>query len=264
MNVTRDVMNDLLPMYFSGEASEDTRTLVEEYFRENPEFERMARGSARSLEMLQTTVTVAPEAKKEKRDLESVHKAVWRHKLHFGLALFFTLVPLAFVYSKGHLAWMMVRNEPWEAAVYWLAATLFWVLYFVRPRHRTGLLMISIFLTVVPLLTLHGLWGAESHVKDYLSLLWGAVFFWCIAAVLVVLYFARARRRTTVLSLAIFTTAFPIPFWVYSILTGTPNILSREHSALWAIAAVMWVQYFWLRRKAKAKANANVDDEECY
>ena len=29
MNVTREVMTDLLPVYFSGEASEDTKQLVE-------------------------------------------------------------------------------------------------------------------------------------------------------------------------------------------------------------------------------------------
>jgi heme/copper-type cytochrome/quinol oxidase subunit 4 len=262
MNVTRNVMNDLLPVYFSGEASADTRTLVEEYFRENPEFERMARGSARSLEMLQSAVAVAPEAKKEKRDLESVHKAVWRHKLHFGLALFFTFAPLAFVYSKGHLEWMMVRNQPWGAAIYWLAAAMFWILYIARPRQRTASLVAAIFFVIMPVLILHGTRGAQSHVKDYLTVLIWAVFFWCMAAILVAQYFARARRRTSVLTFAIFATAFPIPFWVYSILTSTPTILSSEHLMVWVIAAVMWIQYFWLRRKAKA--NANADEEECY
>jgi hypothetical protein len=259
MKVTREVMKDLLPLYFSGEASADTRTLVEEYFRENPEFEREARGSARSLEMLQTTVTVAPEAKKEKRDLESVHKAAWRHKVSFGLALFFTLVPLAFVYNKGHFVWIMVRNAPWDAGVYWLTAALFWLLYFIRPRHRTGLLMTAIFFAVTPLFILHGSWGAESDVSGYLGLLWLAVFLWCLATILVVLSFARARRRTCLLTLAISVTAFLIPFAMYSILTGTPNILSGAQAPLWVAAAAVWIQYFRLRRKAKA----NADEGEC-
>lgn len=257
MSVTRDVVTDLLPVYFSGEASEDTRQLVENYFHENPEFERVARKAATPLESLRAAKAIAPEAAKEKRDLESVHKAVWRHKLHFGLALVFTLVPLAFVYSKGHFVWIMVRNAPWDAGVYWLAAALFWALYLARPRHRTGLLMTAIFFAVTPLLTLHGSWGAESHVKNYLGLLWWAVFLWCMAAIFVVMYFAGARRRTAVLTLAIFTTAFPIPFLVYSLLTGTPDILRTEQAPLWGIAAVMWFQYFRLRRKA------NAGEEEC-
>jgi len=43
MNVTRDVIYDLLPAYFSGDASPDTQALVEEFFVTDPEFGRMAR-----------------------------------------------------------------------------------------------------------------------------------------------------------------------------------------------------------------------------
>ena len=42
MKVTRDVIYDLLPAYFAGDASADTRALVEAYFQTDPEFGRMA------------------------------------------------------------------------------------------------------------------------------------------------------------------------------------------------------------------------------
>jgi len=42
MNVTRDVVYDLLPSYFAGDASADTRLLVDEFFARDPEFGRMA------------------------------------------------------------------------------------------------------------------------------------------------------------------------------------------------------------------------------
>ncbi len=42
MNVTRNVVYDLLPSYFAGDASADTRLLVDEYFARDPEFGRMA------------------------------------------------------------------------------------------------------------------------------------------------------------------------------------------------------------------------------
>jgi hypothetical protein len=42
MKVTRDVIYDLLPSYFSGDASQDTQTLVEAFFLTDPEFGRMA------------------------------------------------------------------------------------------------------------------------------------------------------------------------------------------------------------------------------
>ena len=41
MNVTRDVIYDLLPGYFSGDLSPDTRVLVDEFLAQDPEFRRM-------------------------------------------------------------------------------------------------------------------------------------------------------------------------------------------------------------------------------
>jgi len=41
MKVTRDVVYDLLPGYFSGDVSPDTRALVDEFLEQDPEFRRM-------------------------------------------------------------------------------------------------------------------------------------------------------------------------------------------------------------------------------
>lgn len=42
MHVTRDVIYDLLPAYFAGDVSDDTRALIEAFFATDPEFGRMA------------------------------------------------------------------------------------------------------------------------------------------------------------------------------------------------------------------------------
>ena len=42
MTVTRNVIYDLLPAYFAGEVSADTRTLVDEFLESDPELRRMA------------------------------------------------------------------------------------------------------------------------------------------------------------------------------------------------------------------------------
>jgi anti-sigma factor RsiW len=42
MKVTRDVVYDLLPAYFAGELSADSKTLVDDFFASDPEFARMA------------------------------------------------------------------------------------------------------------------------------------------------------------------------------------------------------------------------------
>ena len=36
MNVTKDIISDLIPLYAANECSADTRALVEEYLRGNP------------------------------------------------------------------------------------------------------------------------------------------------------------------------------------------------------------------------------------
>lgn len=41
MKITRDVIYDLLPGYFAGEVSADTRTLIDEFLTTDPEFSRM-------------------------------------------------------------------------------------------------------------------------------------------------------------------------------------------------------------------------------
>jgi hypothetical protein len=43
MKVTRDVILDLWPVYEAGEASAETRALVEEYLQQDPEFARLVR-----------------------------------------------------------------------------------------------------------------------------------------------------------------------------------------------------------------------------
>ena len=40
-NVSRDVVSDLWPLYRSGEASADTKRLVERFLAEDPEFARL-------------------------------------------------------------------------------------------------------------------------------------------------------------------------------------------------------------------------------
>lgn len=42
MTITREVIYDLLPGYFAGDVSDDTRRLVDEFLASDPEFQRLA------------------------------------------------------------------------------------------------------------------------------------------------------------------------------------------------------------------------------
>src|SRR5262245_38765619 len=59
MNITRDIITDLWPLYVAGEASTDTRGLVEEFLRQDPEFFRLLQDS-REVDLLKTAVPSLP------------------------------------------------------------------------------------------------------------------------------------------------------------------------------------------------------------
>ena len=194
MNVTRDVMTDLLPVYLSGEASEDTRRLMEDYFHENPDFERIARRAATPLETLRAASPVAPEAEREKHDLQWVREELFRRRLMFGLALVFTVAPLFPVYSKGHLDWTTIRSAPWLAVSFWSFAALFWASYFIRLRRRTLALVWAIFTTLFPLVFTFHLFLPGWQIGS--SSTWGAsAVLWFGAIVLWIQYFRLRPRK---------------------------------------------------------------------
>jgi hypothetical protein len=194
MNVTREVVTDLLPVYFSGEASADTRVLVEDYFRGDPDFERIARSAARPLDALRAAPSFAPESEREKRDLECVRGELQRRKWYFGLALFFTLVPFSFFFTNGHIEWQMFRNNPWEAVLYWCMGALFWIIYFARPRRNTASLLIVSFLTMAAVFsTVYFAFTGWSHLRGgggAVGIIWGSLILGSMVG-----WFGYFRRR---------------------------------------------------------------------
>ena len=79
MNVTREVISDLWPVYASGEASDDTRILVEEFLRQDPEFAELLQGRGEE-GMLRLNVPALPpdrEAKALRRTKRLLHGMDW-------------------------------------------------------------------------------------------------------------------------------------------------------------------------------------------
>jgi hypothetical protein len=178
MNVTREVVTDLLPIYFSGEASRDTKVLVEDYFRQDPDFERIARSAATPLETLRAAAPIAAGSAREKRDLESVLWGLRRRKWLFGVSLFLTLVPLSFDFTHDRIVSLMVRDAPWHAAFDWSLAAVLWFLYFARLRWRTASLVCAVFFTLIPIpFVLHFVF-AGGPVVEYAIVWIFAAFIW--------------------------------------------------------------------------------------
>jgi anti-sigma factor RsiW len=137
MKITRDVVNDLLPAYLSGEASADTRALVEELSAADPEIARLVESACheRSDPMLQNPVSLPPNLERETvaRTRAELRQVSWR----LGFTIVFTLLPFAFAFHGGRVTFLMVRDEPWSA-ISWVVAGFLLLEYELRTR-RLGL-----------------------------------------------------------------------------------------------------------------------------
>jgi hypothetical protein len=134
MKVTREVITDLLPAYLSKEASADTYDLVEEFFKQDPEFAALAKEN-RTEELLgQLPVTPLPKDHERETLIRTKNMLKWRsHWL--TLAILFTLMPLSCVFSSKGLVWFMLRDAPYAANIFLIFAASSWIQFF-RTRHK--------------------------------------------------------------------------------------------------------------------------------
>jgi len=95
MKISRDVIYDLLPGYFAGEASPDTRALIQEYFDTDPEFRRMAERFQAILDGTRKLEQPDAEAARERATFDRVRSQAKRRQetramaAGFGLAAVF-------------------------------------------------------------------------------------------------------------------------------------------------------------------------------
>jgi len=135
MKVEREIIIDLLPAYFSGEASPATRALVEEYFREHPEFEKTARSANRPLESLKVPVAALDEAK-AKLVFERARQITEIRSSMLWLAVCFTLMLGLFRIQDHKIVWI-IWSKPSSGIIFACVAAFFWVFYLYSRRLKT-------------------------------------------------------------------------------------------------------------------------------
>lgn len=147
MNISREIIKDLLPAYFSGEASAETRSLIEEYFSRYPEFERESRSTTEALRSIGQIGTEPPSSTNEKATLRSAKNVLRRQKILLALASTFTLNALSLSFSfeigEGHVRihWLTLPGQPEMIGIILLIAGVFWTFYFRTSRRvRTEVL----------------------------------------------------------------------------------------------------------------------------
>ena len=135
MNATKDIINDLLPLYVANECSADTRALVEEYLERNPkQAEELRR-------IINTPVPGAvPPAKglDEVRAFREARRRLRRRSWLMAAAIFFSLAPFSF-FSTGERTWWLLRDATGSALVYAAIGAVFWIIYAVDRRRSQSL-----------------------------------------------------------------------------------------------------------------------------
>jgi hypothetical protein len=114
MNVTREVILDLFPVYLSDEASPATRVLVQEFLAQDPDLAQSLK--MQCAENFATAVPASLPPELELRSLRRTRWLMWLQAWLVGFGYFFALVPLSFAVSwkDGHLedAHFLFRDYP--------------------------------------------------------------------------------------------------------------------------------------------------------
>jgi hypothetical protein len=138
MQITRDVILDLAPLYLTGDASSDTRALVDDYLAADPELARwMDEQRTETFEPLGVT----PPVDLETRALLRTRRRIAVQRWLFGIGCYFVALSLTVEYSTRNrrvVEWHFVARDHPMVAVACLAVTAFcWFFYAVMRRRAS-------------------------------------------------------------------------------------------------------------------------------
>jgi hypothetical protein len=137
MNITKEVVLDLLPLYLSGEASPASRTLVEEFLQQDPEL-------AQRVRLAESVDQVLPSALRPELELRTLHRTrglIGLLRWLFGFGMFFTAVAFGaeMTIANGHVSHFrfLIQEYPGPFGVCLALALICWAAYFsLRRRLR--------------------------------------------------------------------------------------------------------------------------------
>jgi anti-sigma factor RsiW len=134
MKITRNVINDLLPAYLAGDASADTRALLEEYLRSDPTMAADVRAQAEKSAVLLGSLGATPARDDEVATFEKIRRYNSHRNQFMAFGLAFALMPFAFGVSNGAISWLMLRDNPKQAALFLIASAYCWISRYVIGR----------------------------------------------------------------------------------------------------------------------------------
>jgi hypothetical protein len=132
MTITRDVVSDLWPVYEAGEASADTKALVDEFLAQDPAFAATLRGGL-SLPRVDPPGPAAAETKALKRTRDLVHGRGWLRGVRL-FALVMTVFALKRLFQE--IEWTVPPTRFIAKAVTAVLAWTFYSLVLVHERRK--------------------------------------------------------------------------------------------------------------------------------
>ena len=135
MNISRDVVKDLIAVYLAGEASADTRALVESYLKTDPELAKDVEAAGHAT--LGLPPTHMPTA--EKQALEATQQQLKVRTSTLVVAMIFTVLPLTFAFHGTTITFLLIRDAPVIGLAWWATAAIMWIWHLmIRRRLRVS------------------------------------------------------------------------------------------------------------------------------
>jgi len=131
IEMTDDMLRDLVSLYLAKEASADTNRLVEGFLRENP---ALAQEVARASRLLAPS-DAAPRREPDLRALHDTQRLLFRRSLGLGLGIFFTLLPFSCYGNEQGIHFIFLEGGPISVILPWLGAAGWWFSFF-RARAK--------------------------------------------------------------------------------------------------------------------------------
>ena len=134
MNVTRDIVKDLLTVYLAGEASADTRALVEEWLSGDRELSRQVEAARDGA----LPPVASPPPSVETRALARTRRHFRLRAVVLGAAIYFTTLPLSVVFSSSGFQGLLLHDWLGRGLALAVAAVLWWTYIVLSRRMRAS------------------------------------------------------------------------------------------------------------------------------
>ena len=121
------VILDLLPLYLADEVSDETRNLIEEYLKTDPQLATLATQAKKATPLQEIPAPINKE--KEMEALKKVRKLMIQHNIFLILAVILTIMV--------GTSYLFLWDEPRGAAapfVFGGLALIFWIAFFAVNR----------------------------------------------------------------------------------------------------------------------------------